>query len=109
MIVASVTYGYSDYNDILWSWLNKHSDMFENEEHDLNERYDYWRAWGMMSLAGCNVEGYGVTDAPEEYACDWGEGVRISFDGDVGELIRRLDSFIAHAPMKMLWESDAEK
>ena len=92
--VASVTYGHSYYDDQLWNWLNEHAGWFDDHEYDMSDSYDYWRAWGLLSLAGCKVECYGYPDAPPPHECDWGEGVTITFEGDVRELIRRLNTMI---------------
>jgi len=96
MQIASVTYGHSCYHDTVWAWLNKHYKWFGDYGYEMADAYDFWRSWGLLALAGCSVECYG-NDAPPPYACDWGEGVNITFDGDVTELVRRLDSLRPNA------------
>ena len=92
MNVACVTYGHSDYHDDVWSWLNKNSDLFDGCKREMCDTFDHWRSWGLLSLCGCSVQCYGTDDsAPEHFAVDYGEGVRIDFDGTATELISRLN------------------
>jgi len=94
MNVASVTYGYSNYHDDVWAWLNRHAAWFDDYGYEMADCYNYWRAWGLLALVGCKVECYGYPDAPPPYDCDWGEGVTITFDGNADELLRRLDGLM---------------
>lgn len=92
--VAWVTYGHSSYHDAVWGWLNQHAAWFDDYGHEMADAYDYWRAWGLLALVGCKVKCYGYEDAPAPYAKDWGEGVTITFDGNIEELLMRLDTLM---------------
>lgn len=97
MQVASVTNGWSWYHDALWGWLNDHSGWFDDYGYEMVDVYSFWRAWGMLAFVGCRIECYGTEEgAPPEYACDWGVGVNIRFDGEIKELLRRLDYTISN-------------
>ena len=111
MMVGSITLGASSYDDSIWSWLGKHADLFDaygDEIPDLADTYDFWRAWGLFALAGCEVKGYGNEDAPPPYASNWGDGVNITFDGTADELLARLDSFLPNAEWAALQAKSRE-
>lgn len=92
--VAFVTYGYSQYDDTVWDWLNKHREWFDSGP-DLADKFDYWRAWGLLTLAGCDVEHFGPgNEADDGVDADWGDGVWIGFEGEVSELVKRLDKLM---------------
>ena len=88
MKVAVVTNGASNYDDAVWDWLGAHRSWFDDDEHDLVEAFDYWRAWGLFILVGCKIKG--------SWGGDWqgGGGITITFNGDARELLRRLNTLL---------------
>ena len=81
LVVAEISFGHSQYHDDVWKWLNDHDALFPHV-YSLAS-WDYWQAWGLLAMAGCHI------DADEK--C---ENFTITFSGDAGELLRRLNALV---------------
>ena len=85
--VASVGPCWSNYDDKIWSWLNKQK-VFTPQVGLPEEPYDYILSWGYLVAAGCEFSPPSEDpELPDDY---WD----IGFNGSIAELIARLDRLI---------------
>lgn len=93
MEVANVACGYSFFHDEIWGWLGRHRELFtDHDKHSGLDSYDFIRAWGVLVLAGCEIQRY---DTNQEAPTDYAEyGVRITFEGTSAELVNSLNQIL---------------